>query len=196
MALRTAAEAVRTEEITMQYMARKVVQVIESNGLAGMASGVPHCRVKLIMKQELEACNNGIRRIATAAVPLMSFACALFIGHVTAVAWANAARKRRKTLLLTDLREALLSSDKFDYLIDMLDDFDARKRLGTLEEDGSGDGAPTPEAQSTAMSSMLSKYSTPRLSPVFMDEEELIRFVASLKDNASATCLQTSMGAG
>ena len=81
---------------------------------------LPGARIKRIMKQD--ACDPVPRMISVESIPLMSYACALFIGSLSDLAWRISAKPNgRNTLQLKDLVIAAQSSRHFDFLIDVLD---------------------------------------------------------------------------
>eukprot|EP00966_Prymnesium_polylepis_P117442 2714393-Prymnesium_polylepis.1 len=81
---------------------------------------LPLARIKRIMKQD--SCTNP-RMIGGDAVPAMALACQLLVGALTTRAWAFAAAQNRSTLQLKDLLSAINTSDRFDFLVDVVADF-------------------------------------------------------------------------
>ena len=72
--------------------------------------------------------------ISADAVPFMAFATKLFIGALTTLAWKlSTQRSKRNTLQVKDLKEAVASSSKFDFLIDTIDSFDETSDMSTSD---------------------------------------------------------------
>ena len=105
----------------VQYMAEQL-----RNGLlVGFSTDeLPLSRIKRIMKQD--ALQGAGRRMVAMNVPgFMALATKLFIGLMTQLAWECSTKPgARNTLQAKDLKAAVSKSKIFDFLIDVIDDFE------------------------------------------------------------------------
>ena len=106
----------------VQFMAEQL-----RNGLlVGFATDeMPLSRIKRIMKQdalpELQRC----RSVSLQQPRFMALASQLFIGLMTRLAWAGSTKPgSRNTLQAKDLKAAAYMTRIFDFLIDVIDDFE------------------------------------------------------------------------
>ena len=100
----------------------KQLHDIETNKRQVASDELPLARLKRIMKQD--ACEPHPRMISAEAVPFMALAAQLFIGKITAIAWKLSTQKaKRNTLQLKDLKDAVASTSRLDFLIDVVDTY-------------------------------------------------------------------------
>ena len=98
-----------------------------SQELADVVSNLPLTRVKRIMK--MDACEERPRMIAANVLPIMAVAVQLFIGSVTTLAWQESrSSRKRKTLQACDIVAAVQASSRFDFLCDVVSDFQASQQ--------------------------------------------------------------------
>eukprot|EP00966_Prymnesium_polylepis_P203082 4705132-Prymnesium_polylepis.1 len=107
-------------ELDMQRYLSAMQRAITVSPSDAITHRLPLARIKRIMKQD--ACTNP-RMIGGDAVPAMALACQLLVGALTTRAWAFAAAQNRHTLQLKDLISAIDTSDRFDFLVDVVADF-------------------------------------------------------------------------
>jgi histone H3/H4 len=132
-------DSAQVEAHIASYFAHKLHSVVTDPRKTIATDELPLARIKRIMKQD--SSDPHPRMICADAVPFMAFAAQLFIGHVTMIAWKNSTlRAKRNTHQLKDLKEAVVSSSKLDFLIDVVDNF----------EDESSDSQPNPLATGAA----------------------------------------------
>ena len=111
------------DPVLSQYF-KKLLETMETNPSSIRMDELPHARIKRIMKQD--ACDPHPRMISADAVPFIAFASQCFIGAITKLAWEESTQKnKRNTLQVKDLKTAVHASSRFDFLIDVLDQFDA-----------------------------------------------------------------------
>ncbi|KAL3917245.1 MAG: hypothetical protein SGPRY_006480 [Prymnesium sp.] len=91
---------------------------IKSHGHKMIQHKLPIARIKKIMKQD--ACTNP-RKIGSDASPTMALACQLIVGLITKRMWTFASAHGRTTIQLKDVINSLETSDKFDFLIDLVE---------------------------------------------------------------------------
>ena len=116
-------DSAQVEALIASYFAHKLHSVVTDPRKTIATDELPLARIKRIMKQD--SCDPHPRMVCADAVPFMAFAAQLFIGHVTMIAWINfTLRAKRNTLHLKDLKEAVVSSSKLDFLIDVVDNFE------------------------------------------------------------------------
>lgn len=123
-------DSAQVEALIASYFAHKLHSVVTDPRKTIATDELPLARIKRIMKQD--SCDPHPRMICADAVPFMAFAAQLFIGHVTMIAWINSTlRAKRNTLQLKDLKEAVVSSSKLDFLIDVVDHFEEDESSGS-----------------------------------------------------------------
>lgn len=83
---------------------------------------LPITRIKRIMKQD--SCDPQPTMVSVGAVTAMAYVVQLFIGTATSLAWHLAQNAKRNTLQLRDLQGAFASMNNFDFLVDILDEFE------------------------------------------------------------------------
>ncbi|KAF2756153.1 histone-fold-containing protein [Pseudovirgaria hyperparasitica] len=97
---------------------------------------LPLARIKKVMKADPE-----VKMISAEAPILFAKGCDIFITELTMRAWIHAEENKRRTLQRSDIASALIKSDMFDFLIDIVprEDASPHKRTG-------GQSAPAPAA--------------------------------------------------
>lgn len=76
---------------------------------------LPLARIKKVMKADPE-----VKMISAEAPILFAKGCDMFITEVTMRAWIHAEENKRRTLQRSDIAAAVLKSDMFDFLIDII----------------------------------------------------------------------------
>ncbi|XP_072979924.1 nuclear transcription factor Y subunit C-6-like [Typha angustifolia] len=77
---------------------------------------LPLARIKKIMKRS----GDGVKMISGEAPIIFSKACELFIEELVQRGWASAAQSKRRTLNKEDVATAVMATDVFDFLVDMV----------------------------------------------------------------------------
>ena len=85
-------------------------------------SDLPLARIKRIMKADED-----VRMVSAEAPIVFARACRIFILELTLRSWFEAEEAKRKTLQKEDIHAAILKTDIFDFLVDVVD--------GTIEEE-------------------------------------------------------------
>ena len=85
-------------------------------------SDLPLARIKRIMKADED-----VRMVSAEAPVIFARACRVFILELTMRSWFEAEEAKRKTLQKEDVHAAILKTDVFDFLVDVVD--------GTIEEE-------------------------------------------------------------
>ncbi|CAR22334.1 Histone domain-containing protein [Lachancea thermotolerans] len=108
-------------EITIQYW-QELINEIEMTNEPGSphqddfkSHSLPLARIKKVMKTDED-----VRMISAEAPILFAKACEIFITELTMRAWCIAEEHKRRTLQKSDIAQALLKSDMFDFLIDIV----------------------------------------------------------------------------
>lgn len=115
------------------FFAQKLHGVVTDPKRVIATEELPLARIKRIMKQD--SCDPHPRMVCADTIPFMAFAAQLFIAHVTSLAWKlSTQRAKRNTLQLKDLKEAVASSMKFDFLIDVVDAFENDRNADMIVE--------------------------------------------------------------
>lgn len=88
---------------------------------------LPLARIKKVMKADPE-----VKMISAEAPILFAKGCDIFITELTMRAWIHAEENKRRTLQRSDIASALMKSDMFDFLIDIVprEDASPHKRSG------------------------------------------------------------------
>ncbi|KAF1985923.1 histone-fold-containing protein [Aulographum hederae CBS 113979] len=88
---------------------------------------LPLARIKKVMKADPE-----VKMISAEAPILFAKGCDIFITELTMRAWIHAEENKRRTLQRSDIASALMKSDMFDFLIDIVprEEAAAHKRSG------------------------------------------------------------------
>lgn len=92
---------------------------ILSGGRSGRPGGhhcLPLARIKKIMKSS----GDDVSMIAGEAPIVFSKACELFIEELTLRSWQVTLRGKRKTLHHEDVADAVVQTDIFDFLVDLV----------------------------------------------------------------------------
>eukprot|EP00978_Attheya_sp_CCMP212_P001299 scaffold2708_cov54-Attheya_sp.AAC.3 len=76
---------------------------------------LPLARIKRIMKSDED-----VRMISAEAPVLFAKACEVFILELTLRSWAVSQHNKRRTLQKEDIREAIVKTDVFDFLVDVI----------------------------------------------------------------------------
>jgi len=76
---------------------------------------LPLARIKKVMKADPE-----VKMISAEAPILFAKGCDIFITELTMRAWIHAEENKRRTLQRSDIASALMKSDMFDFLIDIV----------------------------------------------------------------------------
>ncbi|KAJ9147900.1 hypothetical protein P3X46_030014 [Hevea brasiliensis] len=88
-------------------------------GLSGRRGG-PHClplaRIKKIMKKS----GDDVKMISREAPIVFSKACELFIEELTQRSWMVTMQGKRRTLLKEDVASAVIATDIFDFLVNLV----------------------------------------------------------------------------
>jgi len=118
------------EALTELYFANRYRLLLASKGKQCAKQNecsLPLSRIKRIMKQD--ATDEQRRCVSADAIPLMAFSTQLLIGHITHLARkVSMEADRRNTIQLKDIKKAITSTKKFDFLVDVLDEFDHLKQ--------------------------------------------------------------------
>jgi len=140
---------VQAEAILAAFFAQSHAKALRETPTSPcLGDELPAARVKRIMK--MDACDPVPRMISVESIPLMAYACALFVSSLSDLAWRLSAKPAgRNTLQLKDLQVAAQSSRHFDFLIDVLD----ASEQGQLEAAG--------DASTAVMTATASTYSMP-----------------------------------
>uniref|UniRef100_A0A7S2S448 Transcription factor CBF/NF-Y/archaeal histone domain-containing protein n=1 Tax=Mucochytrium quahogii TaxID=96639 RepID=A0A7S2S448_9STRA len=85
-------------------------------------SDLPLARIKRIMKADED-----VRMVSAEAPVMFARACRMFILEITKRAWLEAEDSKRRTLQKEDVHAAILKTDIYDFLVDVVD--------GTIEEE-------------------------------------------------------------
>lgn len=85
-------------------------------------SDLPLARIKRIMKADED-----VRMVSAEAPVVFARACKMFIAEITLRSWMEAEACKRKTLQKEDTHAAILKTDMYDFLEDVVD--------GTIEEE-------------------------------------------------------------
>jgi len=92
---------------------------------------LPLARIKRIMKQD--SSDPQPRQVSADTIPFMAFSSQLFIACLTNMAWRlSTTQSKRNTLQVKDLKNAILASSHWDFLIDVVDKFD--DEMGRADE--------------------------------------------------------------
>nr|GMC87341.1 nuclear transcription factor Y subunit C-2-like [Ipomoea batatas]GME06416.1 nuclear transcription factor Y subunit C-2-like [Ipomoea batatas] len=92
-----------------------------SGMLAGGKTGphsLPLARIKKIMKKS----SSDVKMISGEAPIVFSKACELFIEELTKRAWTVAMQGKRRTLHKEDVASAVIATDVFDFLVNLVSD--------------------------------------------------------------------------
>lgn len=89
---------------------------IFSGGISGRTHSLPLARIKKIMKKSGE----DVKMISGEAPIVFSKACELFIEELMARSWTVTLRGKRRTLHKEDVAAAIVATDIFDFLVDMV----------------------------------------------------------------------------
>jgi histone H3/H4 len=114
-----------TLDARMQDYLSSMREAITLSPSGAITNRLPLARIKRIMKQDA---NNSARMIGADAVPAVALACQLFMGALTKRAWELARRAGRNTLQHKDLISAIVTSERFDFLIDVVDEFQSNQQ--------------------------------------------------------------------
>ncbi|KAF7828293.1 nuclear transcription factor Y subunit C-1-like [Senna tora] len=85
-------------------------------GKSGAHTSLPLARIKKIMKKS----GDDVKMISGDAPIVFSKACELFIQELTRSSWTLAIQAKRTTLHKHDVASAVLATDLFDFLIDLV----------------------------------------------------------------------------
>ncbi|XP_017256795.1 uncharacterized protein LOC108226364 [Daucus carota subsp. sativus] len=85
---------------------------------------LPLAPIKRIMKAD-----NDIRMIAQEALPLFAKACEMFIVDMTSQAWIVTEEDKRRTVQKNDIVEAVLKTNMFDFLDNIIPRDEVKKRI-------------------------------------------------------------------
>ena len=93
---------------------------IASGGISGGTGphSLPLARIKKIMKNS----NDDVKMISGEAPIVFSKACELFIEQLTKRSWAVALQAKRRTLRKDDIASAVIATDLFDFLLNLVSD--------------------------------------------------------------------------
>jgi histone H3/H4 len=112
----------QVQAMMAEFFARQMIAIVDRKS-DQMFKELPLARIKRIMKQD--ACEMEPRMISADAIATMAYASQLFVGWLTKLAWAFSTQPDgRNTLQVKDLKAAVFMSDKFDFLVDVLDIYD------------------------------------------------------------------------
>jgi histone H3/H4 len=89
---------------------------------------LPLARIKKIMKSDED-----VRMISAEAPILFSKACEIFILDLTMRAWSHTDENKRRTLQRSDVAEAIVNYEMFDFLIDIVPRDEDTKSGNTTE---------------------------------------------------------------
>jgi len=117
---------------TDQFFARQLELLKDDGWVKEKQAALPASRIKRMMK--MDSCEPQPCQIAAPSVTLMALSTQFFIGHVTYLArMLSMEPDKRSTLQVKDLKAALASSNKFDFLVDAVHAFDSWKDEGNNE---------------------------------------------------------------
>ena len=120
------------EALLAAYNTRKLLAVTSRVPKAVAIDELPLARIKRIMKQD--SCDPHPRMVSADTIPMMAYCTQLFIGSITSLAWQlSVSPSGRNTLQVKDLKNAVHASKRFDFLIDVLDEFDTQQVAGELQ---------------------------------------------------------------
>ncbi|KAL3498810.1 hypothetical protein ACH5RR_041542 [Cinchona calisaya] len=93
---------------------------ILSGGVSGKAGphSFPLARIKKIMKKS----GDDVKMITGEAPIVLSKACELFVEEITRRAWTMTMQAKRRTLHKEDVASAVIATDIFDFLVNMVSD--------------------------------------------------------------------------
>ena len=93
---------------------------IASGGISGRTGphSLPLARIKKIMKNS----SDDVKMISGDAPIVFSKACELFIEQLTKRSWAVALQAKRRTLHKDDVTSAVMATDVFDFLLNLVSD--------------------------------------------------------------------------
>ncbi|XP_037873764.1 nuclear Y/CCAAT-box binding factor C subunit NF/YC isoform X2 [Bombyx mori] len=101
---------------TLQQFWDKVLEDIQKvNSEDFKTQALPLARIKKIMKLDEE-----VKMISAEAPVLFAKAAEIFIHELTLRAWSHTEENKRRTLQRNDIATAILKSDQFDFLIDIV----------------------------------------------------------------------------
>ncbi len=125
--IRAPAKGLRTDEahaICQRYIHKQLSSFMRMSPTMNPIAlrDLPLTRIKRIMKQD--ACDPQPCMVSATSVVAMAYTTQLFIGAITTLAWTLATRDKRNTLQLKDLRASLPSLRAFDFLVDLIDEFE------------------------------------------------------------------------
>ncbi|OVA14078.1 Transcription factor CBF/NF-Y/archaeal histone [Macleaya cordata] len=91
-----------------------------SGGISGKTGphSLPLARIKKIMKKS----GDDVKMISGEAPILFSKACELFIEEITVRSWMKTLQGKRRTLHKEDVARAVIETDIFDFLVDVVSD--------------------------------------------------------------------------
>ncbi|KAJ4832027.1 Nuclear transcription factor Y subunit C-3 [Turnera subulata] len=91
-----------------------------SGGISGRTGphSLPLARIKKIMKRS----GDDVKMISGEAPIVFSKACELFIEELTQRSWKMTMQGKRRTLQKEDVASAVMATDIFDFLIDLVSD--------------------------------------------------------------------------
>lgn len=104
---------------------------------------LPLARIKKVMKADPD-----VKMISAEAPILFAKGCDIFITELTMRAWIHAEENKRRTLQRSDIASALIKSDMFDFLIDIVPREEAASHAKRASAQNSAtQGVPPPAIQ-------------------------------------------------
>ncbi|XP_058201336.1 nuclear transcription factor Y subunit C-3-like [Rhododendron vialii] len=103
------------------------------SGISGKNNGphsLPLARIKRIMKGS----SDEVKMISGEAPIVFSKACELFIEEITKRSWAVTVQGKRRTLHKDDVASAVVATDVFDFLVNVVDSDHHRSSSGNSDK--------------------------------------------------------------
>lgn len=138
-------------------------------------SDLPLARIKRVMKADVD-----VRMVASETPIIFARACQLFIHDITQRGWFEATDNDRKTVLKTDIHDAIGHCDAFDFLVDVANGivkeehkqmYDREKKRHHQEQEQERSGKQPSSSSSGRSSNKSSSASSSRASE--REEEEM-----------------------
>ncbi|MEW5302831.1 MAG: hypothetical protein WDW36_005574 [Sanguina aurantia] len=148
---------------------------------------LPLARIKKIMKSDED-----VRMISAEAPVLFAKACEIFILELTLRSWIHAEENKRRTLQRNDIAAAIVKTDIFDFLIDIVPREDIKN-----EEGGPSGSAPGPvpiSASSAAVSVASATAAATAAASAAASAAATAAAVSGLRPPPSLSSLPASMG--
>lgn len=117
---------------------------------------LPLARIKKVMKADPD-----VKMISAEAPILFAKGCDIFITELTMRAWIHAEENKRRTLQRSDIASALIKSDMFDFLIDIVPREEAASHAKRASaQNSAAQGVPPPAIQLPNQGTMPQQQAT------------------------------------